>query len=324
MMSQTYRHTVDGPIPENLRKLIESPRRPKGPPVHFHQFQTEYFSVQYGICIVEINGVPTVLRPEDGEISCKAGNIHAFYIHPDSPEKMTIILSASDAGNDYQLDRVFFENWYGYWHDALLHGGGLDLIQTLQVRRYMSYTSRHTTSADTKPTQIHDAGDHYTPAPAWMPFRRFFGYWGCVIIGRWLGGLLGYKPFFKEYTTDWDFAVAKMKGNFWTRRNVHESYTASTTWADQVRLSSNPKPTNAEYEELVTDMTETYRQSKLVNGAAQADSPSEDTPMSETYRQSKMVNGGARSDSPFEDTPMAHGYSHVDPHGEESMETRLI
>jgi hypothetical protein len=132
-----------------------------------------------------------------------------------------------------------------------------------------------------------------------MPFRRFFGYWGCVIIGRWIGGLLGYKPFFKEYTTDWDFAVAKMKGNFWTRRNVHESYTAKTSWADQVRLSSAPKPTNAEYEELVSDMTETYRKSKLGNGAA-------------------------RADSPVEEAPLANGYSHGDADDEGAMRKRLF
>lgn len=244
-MSQTYRHTVEGPIPDNLRALINSPRRPKGPPMHFHQFQTEYFKVEYGICVVEINGVPQIVTPEDEEISCKAGNIHQFYIHPDSPEKMTVLLSASDPGIDYQLDRVFFENWYGYWHDALLYRGGLDLIQTLQ---------------------IHDAGDHYTPAPVWMPFRRFFGYWACVIIGRWIGGLLGYKPFFKEYTTDWDFAVAKMKGNFWTRRNVQESYVAKKPWEEQVKLSAAPKPTNADYEALVTDMTETFRKTHEGSG----------------------------------------------------------
>ncbi|KAF2795102.1 hypothetical protein K505DRAFT_407138 [Melanomma pulvis-pyrius CBS 109.77] len=245
-MSQTYRHTVEGPIPDNLRALINSPRRPKGPPMHFHQFQTEYFKVEYGICVVEINGVPQIVTPEDEEISCKAGNIHQFYIHPDSPEKMTVLLSASDPGIDYQLDRVFFENWYGYWHDALLYRGGLDLIQTLQ---------------------IHDAGDHYTPAPAWMPFRRFFGYWACVIIGRWIGGLLGYKPFFKEYTTDWDFAVAKMKGNFWTRRNVQDSYVAKKPWDEQVKLSAAPKPTNADYEALVTDMTEGFRKKHEGSGA---------------------------------------------------------
>jgi hypothetical protein len=133
MMRQTYRHSVEGPIPENLRKLIESDHRPDGPPMHFHQWQTEYFKVEEGICVVEVNGKQTMLTPDDEEISCKAGNIHRFFIHPDSRERMTVILSASDSGVDYQLDRVFFENWYGYWHDALLYQGGLDFIQTLCV-----------------------------------------------------------------------------------------------------------------------------------------------------------------------------------------------
>jgi hypothetical protein len=80
-----------------------------------------------------------------------------------------------------------------------------------------------------------------------------------VIIGRWIGGLLGYKPFFREYTTDWDFAVAKMKGNWWTRGNVQDSWEKRTSWERQVELSRGEKATNAEFEELVGDMTEKYR-----------------------------------------------------------------
>ena len=140
-LRQTYRRDIEGPIPENLRKLIDSPRRPKGPPVHFHQFQTEYFTVEHGICAVEIDGAVKKLTDEDGETSVKAGHIHAFWIDDSTPDYMTVILSASDPGMDYQLDRVFFENWYGYWNDALLHESGLDWIQTLCV----GSPSRHET-----------------------------------------------------------------------------------------------------------------------------------------------------------------------------------
>ncbi len=132
-LRQTYRRDIEGPIPENLRKLIDSPRRPKGPPEHFHQFQTEYFTVEHGTCAVEIDGQVKRLTDEDGETSVKAGHIHAFWIDDLTPDYMTVILSASDSGMDYQLDRVFFENWYGYWSDALLHDKGLDWIQTLCV-----------------------------------------------------------------------------------------------------------------------------------------------------------------------------------------------
>lgn len=83
------------------------------------------------------------LTAEDGETSVKAGHIHAFWIDDATADYMTVILSASDSGMDYQLDRVFFENWYGYWSDGLLHEGGLDWIQTLCVGP--SAGTKHTT-----------------------------------------------------------------------------------------------------------------------------------------------------------------------------------
>lgn len=108
-----------------------------------------------------------------------------------------------------------------------------------------------------------DAGGHYTPAPAWMPFRLFFGYWTSVVIGRWLGGLLGYKPFFKEYTTDWEFAVTKMKSSFWTRRLVDDFWGAKERWSREADLSTGPKPTNAELQYLLEDITENTRANKV-------------------------------------------------------------
>jgi hypothetical protein len=125
LFRQTYKQDLDGPIPENLRKLIDSPERPMGPLLHFHQFQTEYFRVESGIMGIEVNGEHRKVYPEDGEVSVKAG-------------EMTVYLSASDSGMDYQLDRIFFENWYGYWHDALLHEGKLSFIQYLAVSSHMA------------------------------------------------------------------------------------------------------------------------------------------------------------------------------------------
>jgi hypothetical protein len=80
-------------------------------------------------------------------------------------------------------------------------------------------------------------------------------YWTGVVVGRWLGGLLGYKPFHKEYTTDWEYAVAKLKQSPTQRHLVHESYSSEKPWGEQVRLSSGPKPTNAQFEAWTTDMT---------------------------------------------------------------------
>ena len=56
------------------------------------------------------------------------------FLAPDSTEDMTVVLSASDTGDNYMLDRIFFENWYGMWHDGIVSNGGkFDLIQLLSV-----------------------------------------------------------------------------------------------------------------------------------------------------------------------------------------------
>ncbi|KAI0205338.1 hypothetical protein F4808DRAFT_473379 [Astrocystis sublimbata] len=243
MFRQTYRHRLNGPIPENLQQLIDAGLKPTGPPLHIHMFQTEYSKVESGIMgIVDDDGQHRHVRPEDGEFIIPAGSLHRFYIHPDSPEEMSVCFSASDAGMDYQLDRVFFENWYGYWHDSLLHDGGMGLIQYLAII---------------------DGGDMQAVPPAWVPFRKLVGYWGTVIIGRWVGGMLGYKPYFKEYTTDWDYAMAKLRTSWFQRHMVSESYNKGVPWDGYAEISKG-KPTNAVLELELSDLS---GQANGVNGA---------------------------------------------------------
>ena len=103
-----------------------------------HRYQREYFSVESGVLGVRIDGVSHTKTAADGEWSVKAGTFHSFFRHPDYEGPMTVHLSASDSGMDYKLDRVFFENWYGYWHDALLHHGKMNYIQWLAVRAHVS------------------------------------------------------------------------------------------------------------------------------------------------------------------------------------------
>jgi len=90
LLRQTYKHDVKGAIPDNLRKLIDSPQRAKGPPLHFHQFQTEYFRVESGMMGIEVDGAKIAVTVEDGEISVKAGSLHQFFIHPNSLGDMTV------------------------------------------------------------------------------------------------------------------------------------------------------------------------------------------------------------------------------------------
>lgn len=62
-----------------------------------------------------------------------------------------------------------------------------------------------------------DAGDTYLSLPWWVPFRVFFGLLLGIVVGRWIGGLLGYAPYHPEWTTDWQGACDQM-GNIWTQK----------------------------------------------------------------------------------------------------------
>lgn len=63
-----------------------------------------------------------------------------------------------------------------------------------------------------------DAGDSYLSFPSWVPCRNFLSYWTGVIVGRWVGSLLGYKPFHPEWTTEWVGACKKMETTIFQRR----------------------------------------------------------------------------------------------------------
>lgn len=126
-----------------------------------------------------------------------------------------------------------------------------------------------------------------------MPFRRFFGYWACVIIGRWIGGLLGYKPFFREYTTDWDYAVAKMKGQPFTKRLIHDSFSTKSSWPEQVELSKGLNPRNAEYQYWVEDIAE-QRSDK--NKIATAGMEINDEPTAQTQSAKHSQHGHGESE----------------------------
>ncbi|KAH7325628.1 hypothetical protein B0I35DRAFT_448772 [Stachybotrys elegans] len=205
----------------------------RGPPPHFHVHQTERFKVVKGRIGVEINEEVRILRPGDEVAVCPAGNIHRFFVDvgPDylgkeatsedtSWDGETILMvNATDSGKDFVLDRIFLENWYGVRVDSFKYGTKIDFIQQCAT---------------------FDGGDHYLPfpptLPAWVPkawsvrIRTFFGYWATVIVGRYIGGLLGYQPFYREYTTDWEFAVAKMQGTWFYRKNVEMAYRAASSW----------------------------------------------------------------------------------------------
>ena len=115
----------------------------RGPPLHFHAYQTERFMVEKGRMGIEVNGKRKIVTPEDGVIIGPAGSLHRFWVAEDSVEDMIIVLNATDAAIDYQLDRVFFENWYGFRQDSLAQGKGMDVIHMLSVRGLDSLPEPH-------------------------------------------------------------------------------------------------------------------------------------------------------------------------------------
>ena len=61
-----------------------------------------------------------------------------------------------------------------------------------------------------------DGGDSYLTLPSWVPCRKALARGLGVLVGRWIGGLLGYQPFYPEWTSDWPEACREMASR-WTQ-----------------------------------------------------------------------------------------------------------
>jgi hypothetical protein len=64
-----------------------------------------------------------------------------------------------------------------------------------------------------------DAGGTYLSLPWWIPFGRTVSIVLGTVLGRWIGsGLLGYQPFYRKWTSDWELACEKMGASVFQRR----------------------------------------------------------------------------------------------------------
>jgi len=171
----------------------------KKPPLHFHPYQAEFFKIISGKVTIEVEGAERVISAESGEVSIEPGPYHRLWPTPGSEENLIFDLSASEAPDvPLIVDQCFFENWYGYQNDVLLHGEKLDIIQVMNM---------------------FDAGDSYLALfPRWLPFGRILAQFTGILIGRWFGSLLGYRPFHPEWTTDWLGACEKMEQSIFYKR----------------------------------------------------------------------------------------------------------
>ncbi|KAJ8105463.1 hypothetical protein ONZ43_g7417 [Nemania bipapillata] len=180
------------------------------PPLHFHPHQEEYIEIVEGRLAVEVEGVEHVLSPRDGEFSLQpwcnhrlyspvtdVGEVSKGYDDGWDGEKTVFLLSGQDTDEMFRLDTVFFENWYAYQDLVVVKGEKIDLLQVMSM---------------------FDAGGSYLSLPTWVPFSRTVARGLGIVLGRWVGGLLGYQPFFKKWTTDWDLACRKMETSIFHRR----------------------------------------------------------------------------------------------------------
>lgn len=103
------------------------------PPLHFHPFQDEYIQVLEGPLSVEIDGKTHTLGTKDGEFRFQKMCNHRLYPCVTDQRITRFLLSGSDTAESYKLDEIFFQNWYGYQDQVLLHGEKVDLIQVMSV-----------------------------------------------------------------------------------------------------------------------------------------------------------------------------------------------
>lgn len=66
--------------------------------------------------------------------------------------------------------------------------------------------------------QMFDAGASYLSLPWWVPFGKTLSRGTGIVVGRWIGGLLGYQPYYRKWTTDWDTACSRMEQSIFQRR----------------------------------------------------------------------------------------------------------
>ncbi|EXV01933.1 hypothetical protein X797_004766 [Metarhizium robertsii] len=170
------------------------------PPMHFHPFQEEYIQVVEGTLGVEVETTEYRLTAKDGEFSIDPWANHRLYPIMDNAlgsgagdtvgaKTTRFLLSGEKSRQAFQLDDVFFQNWYGYQDEVVMNGGKFDVIQIMNM---------------------FDAGGSYLTFPTWIPFSRRFAQVTGIIVGRWIGGLLGYQPFHRKWTSNWPLAVRKM------------------------------------------------------------------------------------------------------------------
>lgn len=109
------------------------------PPGHFH-FQEEYIQVTEGTLAVEVEGKEVGLTAADGVFTVRPYVNHRLYpalLSSQNGGHITRFLLSGQkmAAQPYNMDVVFFENWYKYQDHVVVDGAPISLIQVLSVGR---------------------------------------------------------------------------------------------------------------------------------------------------------------------------------------------
>ena len=196
------------------------------PPVHFHM-QEEYIESTQGNLGLEIEGKELVLKPEDGRFDIKPYMNHRSYPielarQDDGNTVVKFLLSGAKTNSTFELNPLFFENWYKYQDEIVVNGASIDLIQVFCVSEphfRLLAAPRGRESKLTHRSQMFDAGGTYLSFPWWVPFGQSISIALGVVVGRWIGsGLLGYQPFYRKWSSDWEMACKMMESNIFQRR----------------------------------------------------------------------------------------------------------
>lgn len=112
------------------------------PPLHFH-IQEEYIESIQGKMCLELNGKEHVLLAGDGPMSIKPYVNHRSYPaaladQNDGETVVKFLLSGEKTDSVFELNPVFFENWYKYQDDVVVNGAKISLIQLFSVSHLSS------------------------------------------------------------------------------------------------------------------------------------------------------------------------------------------
>lgn len=112
------------------------------PPLHFHPYQQEYIEVLEGFICLEIEGQEELLDEASGELCIQPWTNHRLYPptremisgnNPFTAQKTVFLLSGSETDHPLKLDLSFFQNWYAYQDQIVIHRAQPSYLQLLSV-----------------------------------------------------------------------------------------------------------------------------------------------------------------------------------------------